>query len=254
MISIVPNTPVPALDRVMRVLNYLSDNPGKKFSQIQEDLQLPGSTTSSLLNSLLAHNLLRKEKNLFFLGTTLTILGHASLEQRDICHIAKPIMAELRDKTQLTCHLGVLQNTVAIYLLKMESNQTISINTWIGKNLSLHSSGIGKALCAWLPTEELFRLFPDEKLAKFTSNTIITRTELFQELEAIKERGFAYDNEEDVSDVNCIACPIFDNQNNVQAAISMSGVGNQLLKEKHDEFSGLILNSAHKIQKQIWGE
>ena len=254
MTSIIPSTSVPALDRVMLVLNYLSNNPGKSFSQIQGDLQLPGSSTSSLLNSLLAHNLIRKERNLFFLGTTLTTLGHASLEQRDICHIAKPIMAELRDKTQLTCHLGVMQNTVAVYLLKMESNQAVSINTWVGKNLSLHSSGIGKALCAWLPVEELFRLFPDEQLKRFTSNTIITRTELFEELEAVKERGFAYDNEEDAPEVNCIACPIFDNQNNVQAAISMSGVGNQFLKEKREEFSYLILNSAHKIQKQIWGE
>ncbi|MFW6586617.1 IclR family transcriptional regulator [Acinetobacter baumannii] len=253
MVSTIPSTSIPALDKVMLILNYLSDHPGKKFAQIQEDLKLPRSSTSSLLNSLLIHNLIRKEKNLFFLGTSLTVLGHASLEQRDICHIAKPIMAELRNTTQLTCHLGVLQNTVAIYLLKMESHQPVSINTWIGKNLSLHSSGIGKVLCAWLPEDELLRLFPEEELEGFTQNTITTRTKLFQEFENIRMRGFAYDNEEDSPGVNCIACPIFDNQNNVQAAISMSGVGNQFLEQNREKYSHFILNSAYQIQKQIWG-
>lgn len=189
MLDPVISTSVPALDKAMRLLNYISDNPGKNFSQIQEALQLPRSSTSSLLNSLNAHHLIRKEKNLFFLGIKLTTLGNIALEQIDICKVAQPILAKLQTQTNLTCHLGVLRGLSAVYLLKVESKQPVSINTWVGKNLSLHSSGIGKALCAWLSPAELDQLFPNENLKIFTSHTISTKYQLLQELQAVDRKS-----------------------------------------------------------------
>ncbi|HBT2490067.1 TPA: helix-turn-helix domain-containing protein, partial [Klebsiella aerogenes] len=59
-------TSVPALDKTVKICNYLFNSPGATFSQIQKDLALPKSSTSSLLNAMVEHHLLRLEKGRFF--------------------------------------------------------------------------------------------------------------------------------------------------------------------------------------------
>ncbi|HHU8085257.1 helix-turn-helix domain-containing protein, partial [Escherichia coli] len=80
-------TSVPALDKTVRVCNYLFSSPGATFSQIQQDLDLPKSSTSSLLNALVEHHLLRQERGRFFLGLKLYEWGNRSLEQFDISKV-----------------------------------------------------------------------------------------------------------------------------------------------------------------------
>lgn len=87
-------------------------------------------------------------------------------------------MAALRDDTNLTCHLGVLQGSSPIYLTKLESPQAIVIRSWEGKRLSLHSSGLGKAIMAWLSPAEVDDLLGDEQLPRFTDTTITDVNEL----------------------------------------------------------------------------
>ncbi len=72
------------------------------------------------------------------------------------------------------------------------------IRSWEGKRLSLHSSGLGKVLIAWLSGEELEELLPpDQILTRFTDTTITDVNILKQELAGIRRRGWGYDNEED---------------------------------------------------------
>ncbi|ENT7755631.1 IclR family transcriptional regulator C-terminal domain-containing protein [Salmonella enterica] len=76
-----------------------------------------------------------------------------------------------------------------IYILKFESSQPIAIRTWVGKKLSLHSSGVGKALCTLLPQEAIDTLLPDEILPRYTDTTITSKTDLMKEFVRIREQG-----------------------------------------------------------------
>lgn len=244
-------TSVPALDKTIRICNYLFNSPGATFSQIQQDLSLPKSSTSSLLNALTVHRILRQEKGRFYLGLKLYEWGNKSLEQFDIRNIALPVLEKVRDLTGLTCHLGVLEELSPIYILKLESHHPISIRTWEGKKLPLHSSGVGKALCAWLPVEKIDALLPTEELPRYTETTITKKSALMEELARIRSRGWAYDNEEDCSGVFCIAAPVFDHNNNVIAAISVSGVQLQLPQEKIAEISTLIMKACRELSAKM---
>ncbi|MFK3662656.1 MULTISPECIES: IclR family transcriptional regulator [Enterobacterales] len=244
-------TSVPALDKTIRICNYLFTSPGATFSQIQQDLSLPKSSTSSLLNALTVHRILRQEKGRFYLGLKLYEWGTKSLEQFDIRNIALPILESVRNQTGLTCHLGVLDELSPIYILKLESHHPIGIRTWEGKKLPLHSSGVGKALCAWLPKDKIDVLIPDEYLPRFTETTITKKSELMAEFEQIRLRGWAYDNEEDCPGVFCIAAPVFDHKQNPIAAISVCGVQLQLPEEKTAEISALILQACRALSAKL---
>lgn len=115
-----------------------------------------------------------------------------------------------------------------IYILKIEISQPIAIRTWVGKKLSLHSSGVGKALCTWLPQEAIDTLLPDEILPRYTDTTITSETDLMKEFVRIREQGWAFDNAEDSPGIYCIAAPVFNRSQEVVAAISTSGVEVQL--------------------------
>lgn len=244
-------TSVPALDKTIKICNYLFTSPGATFSQIQKDLALPKSSTSSLLNALTIHRILRQEKGRFYLGLKLYEWGNKSLEQFDIRNIALPILERVRDQTGLTCHLGVLEELSPIYLLKLESHHPISIRTWEGKKLPLHSSGIGKALCAWLPQETIDALLPDENLPRYTEKTITKKSDLMTEFAKIRRKGWAYDDEEDCPGVFCIAAPVFDHKKQVIAAISVSGVQLQLPEDKIAETSILIMNACRDLSAKM---
>ncbi len=244
-------TPVPALDKTVKICNYLFNSPGATFSQIQQDLRLPKSSTSSLLNALVDHHLLRLENGRFFLGLKLYEWGNRSLEQFDIRNVAQSVLEKLRDQTDLTCHLGILDEVAPIYVLKLENTQAIGIRSWVGKKLPLHSSGVGKALCAWLPKEKIDELLPNEKLERYTDTTITSKTILMQELAKIREQGWAYDNAEDSPGIFCIAAPVFNHKNEVIAAVSISGVDLQMPKDRIPLYSQLVREACQTLAAKL---
>ncbi|ECD9628989.1 IclR family transcriptional regulator [Salmonella enterica subsp. enterica] len=244
-------TSVPALDKTVRIFSYLFKTPGATFTQIQQDLGLPKSSTSSLLNALVEHHVLRQDRGRYFLGLRLYEWGTRSLEQFDISKVARPVLEKLRDSTALICHLGILDDVAPIYILKLESSQPIAIRTWVGKKLSLHSSGVGKALCAWLPQEAIDTLLPDEILPRYTDTTITSKTDLMKEFARIREQGWAFDNAEDSPGIYCIAAPVFNRSQEVVAAISISGVEVQLPKERIQDYSVLVRQACQELSLKL---
>lgn len=241
-------TSIPALDKIMRVFDYLLECDGATFTQIHQHSGIAKSSTSSLLNGMVAHGLLRQEKDKYYLGLRLYELGNKASEQYDIKKIALPILEEIRDSTGLTCHLGVLEGASPIYLLKLESPQAIVIRSWEGKRLSLHSSGLGKVLIAWLNSEEREELLPeDQLLPRFTETTITDINILKQELAGIRRRGWGYDNEEDCQGVRCIAVPVFNHQGKVVAALSASGVAFQIPDDKRESLATLMMDASRRL-------
>ncbi len=245
-------TSVPALDKTVKVCNYLFRFPGATFSQIQQDLVLPKSSTSSLLNALVAHHLLRQEKGRFFLGLKLYEWGNRSLEQFDIRNVALPVLEKLREQTNLTCHLGILDEVAPIYLMKLENTQPIGIRTWVGKKLPMHSSGVGKALCAWLPQEKIDELLPDEQLPRYTDTTITSKKMLMEEFARIREKGWVFDNAEDSPGIYCIAAPVFNRNNDVIAAISVSGVELQMPQDCIQQYSLWVCEACRALSAKLF--
>lgn len=244
-------TATPAIDKAIAVFDYLSKNSGATFTDIFQGANLPKSTASSLLTSLVAHGLLRQEKNKFYLGVRLYEYGKVVEDVFDIKRFSEIPLGKLRDNTGLTCHLGVLEGAAAVYLLKMESPGAIVVRSWVGKRLSLYSSGLGKALLAWLSDSQIDALLPQQEFEQRTSTTLPNKTALKAELALIKQRGWAFDNQEDSEGVFCIAAPIFDPHDNVIAAISASGVSFQVTQESVPDIVKQIISTSQEISQQI---
>lgn len=241
-------TATPALDKIMLIIDFIAHNGPQTFSTIYQNLALPKSSTSTLLNSMLAHKLLRQDHDKFDLGLRLYEIGSYAFAHFDIKEFALPVLKKLRDDTDLTCHLGILEGTNPVYLLKIESSYPVIINSWIGKRLSFNSSALGKIFLSFSPEQKAHELLTQQQpLPKFTQNTITDDKILFEQTKEIKERGYAIDDEEDAKGIFCLAAPILNRKGELLAAISMSGVLAQYDKMPMEKFVELLKEAAAAI-------
>ena len=92
----------------------------------------------------------------------------------------------------------------------------------VGKRLPAHCSGVGKALLARQPWEVVLGIVERTGLESFTSNTITSVEQLREELERVRQQGFAYDQGEVMVGLCCAAAPIRGESGHVIAAMSLS--------------------------------
>jgi len=94
----------------------------------------------------------------------------------------------------------------------------------IGALVPAHCTGQGKALLAYSPRDKVEKIINTYGLHRYTPNTITTSNELFAELQNIRKCGYAIDNSEHEKHIHCIALPILNEFNELEAAISITGL------------------------------
>src|SRR5690606_13103672 len=124
--------------------------------------------------------------------------------------------------TGQTTHLVVLSGKEGVYIDKIEGEKAVIRYSYLGRKVPLHCSAVGKVLTAFQTKEVQERLLKDYTFTAHTSFTIENKDIFEQVLAAVRENGYAYDNEENEPGVRCVAAPVFDYSGQIVAAISLS--------------------------------
>jgi len=199
-------------------------------------LKIPKSTVYLILFELKRQGFIRIDNyDKYCLWTKLVELSGHAVDKIDLRELSYGPLTNLMEETGFLCHLGIIDNDKAYYILKIESNSTISVKSHEGKNMSLYRSGIGKCLLAWQPELIRNRIINNINFEIKTKTTISNSKKLLHELNIIREQGWSYDDGEDYENVRCIAAPIFDNKNQLIAAISIVGTSLQITKSNYEE-------------------
>jgi DNA-binding IclR family transcriptional regulator len=101
----------------------------------------------------------------------------------------------------------------------------------------VHSTGSGKALLAYLPSDVVTGILRRFGLSPRTPRTITDTKVFLDELAKTRERGFALDDEEQEEGVRCLAVPVRDASGQVVASLSVSGPVTRL----NDEHVGAVI-------------
>ena len=109
-----------------------------------------------------------------------------------------------------------------IHVIVAPSPHPIQHVTEVGSRAEAHATGLGKALLAALPEEDVPALLGSKPLTRLTVNTIGDVETLMEELSRIRERGFAFNNEETAIGLKCVAVAA-DLPAVGSAAVSVSG-------------------------------
>jgi len=215
-------------------------------------LKIAKSSAHDLMASLAKLGFLnRTEDNRYRLGWRLVTLSETLLATTELRKEAHPVMEDLATQYQETIHLAILDDTQAVYVDKLEGRQAVRVElTSLGARLFAHCSALGKVLLAYSAEDEVKRIIQTAGLPRFTENTITGAEELLQNLTKIRKQGYAYDMEEILPDLCCVAAPIYNHTGQVIAAISMS-IPAYRFKRSQTEFREGVMRAAKTISKRL---
>jgi DNA-binding IclR family transcriptional regulator len=253
-----PNNLVQTIERVATIFDVLAQSAqGISLKELSSKVDLPKGTTHRLLSSLTYFGYVRQasESKNYHLGFKLVELGNLLLDQLDLRAQARPFLIDLCERTRETVHLVVLDQNEALYIDKVVSNEKpggLQMVSRVGLRVPAHCSAVGKVLLAHLTEEEINDLIQAKDLSQKTRNTITDPDRLKAHLKIVRDQGYAIDNEENEKGIRCVGAPIYDQQDQAIAAISISGPTARITKQLVQNFlKKEVIKTALAISREL---
>lgn len=241
---------VQVLDRVFQILDRIGEEPGGvSLPQIAAGLRLHKSTAHRLMMVLEAARYVEKSTAdaKYRLGSRIMELGLSAVARLDVYELAGPHLRWLADQTGETGHLAVLRDGEVVSLLNVESRQTVRTPSAVGARSPIHCTAHGKTLLAFAPSDQVSAFLRGRSFKSYTPKTLKTAARIRLELDKVRERGYAVDDEEWEMGLRCIGAPVRDNSAAVIAAVSISGPVFRMHPERIASLASLVVETADRI-------
>lgn len=196
----------PAVTRAATLLGVLAENAGEPAgpSELARLLGIPKSSVANICAALADAGFVRRIGTGFALGRRLAELGGAYLTTVDQVQEFYEATRQLPNGTDETVQFAVLDGLDVTYLARHDGRQQIRLTSGIGRRLPAVSTATGKAALASLDDRDLDRrLATLTELPTSTPNAHRTVAELRDDLDEVRRRGYAIDDEENVEGVVC---------------------------------------------------
>ena len=233
---------VEAVDRALDVLECFADSEELGLSEISQKVKLNKSRTFRLLHTLHQRGYVARTPDGQHYKLGLRLFEYATRFRRDLKTVAQPYLRQLLSSFNETVNLGVIHNGEVLYIDLIESSRPFRMSAMVGSRMPVFSTSLGKAMAAHLPEQEL---------KAFLAPVGLTNTrELSRELEIVRRRGYALDNEENEPGVACIGAPILDCAGIPIAAVSVSGSVGRVLAQQN-EIGSMLAQICREISRQM---
>ena len=183
---------------------------------------LPRSTAHRLASMLVRLGALQRRGNLgYTIGSRMYDMGLLAPARSRLLSASEPYLQELHEITRGTVHLAGWSEDRAIYLNKIFGPGNAALPSRLGGHVVTYATALGKCLLAHTP-EHRSPFEASQRLPRFTPYTKTTEEPFLRDIERTRADGLAYDSEESVPGISCIAAPILDRTGACVAAISVS--------------------------------
>jgi DNA-binding IclR family transcriptional regulator len=218
---------ISAIGKTMKVLSALAEEfRSLGVSEISRKTQLPKSTTFRILATLVDLGLVDHHDKRYRLGYRLGFVVHTfTVSHRQLHHVLLPHLLDLYEETHGVVKLAVLNGAEVTYLNRLYGHHHVHTPSQDTQSAPAYCTASGKALLAFTACDAGLTDYP---LVARTPATITTAGALRAELTRVREVGLAFDRQEYVPGVLCVAAPVFGLSRNPVAAISVAGLTGRL--------------------------
>jgi DNA-binding IclR family transcriptional regulator len=209
----VPLREVPSVksaERTVRILETLAASPTKlTLAELQERMGYPRSSLHALVRTLRELKWIEADASglAFGVGPHALLSGTAYLDRDPALPYALEALEDLRSEVGHTTHYARRDGTHVLYLASRERRDSVRLFSRVGRRLPAHITALGQALLAALTAEEVDKVLPPT-LEQFTPKTITSIRYLHEELDRIRIRGWAYEQEQGTPGVACVAAAV----------------------------------------------
>lgn len=239
--------------RSFSIAETLMDLEGATLAELVDELGLAKSTVYAHLETLRDGGYVLKEGGEYHVGMQfLNLGGHAATRKRGY-KLAREKVRMLADVTDERAQFIVEENGRGYYLFSDSASETaVETDVRPGKVIHLHTTAAGKAILANLPRSRVEAIVETRGLQRSTEHTITDRAELFEELERVRDRGYAYNKSERVVKQWAIGVPVLATDGDVLGGLSVSGPEHRVKGDRfEDEFPSLLLGVANEMELNL---
>jgi IclR family acetate operon transcriptional repressor len=245
---------VDAAEKTLSVLDALAPGGGDgRLGEIARRAGLPKSTVHRILRRLVEHGYARSEGDgVYALGPRILMLAGELLQRLDVGAYALPILRELHADVGHTVHFAMLDDDEAVYVEKLtDPAQPYQFASRVGGRISLHCTAIGKSILAALPPPEADALLRRRELVARTPQTLTAPAALAAELDRVRERGYAVDDEENERNIRCVGSAIHDHRGRPVGAISVSALTVELSLDAAHGLGPRVMAAARSLSQAL---
>jgi DNA-binding IclR family transcriptional regulator len=222
---------IQVLERSFTLLDLLAAQPESlSLKLISERTGLHPSTAHRILNDLVAGRFVdRPQAGTYRLGMRLLELGNLVKARLDVRDAALEPMRELHKLTHQAVNLSVRQGDEIVYVERAYSERSgMQVVRAVGGRAPLHLTSVGKLFLASDDRERIRAYAARTGLAGHTRNSLTQLAALERELDNVRIRGTARDDEELEIGVRCMAAGIYDDSDRLVAGLSISAPADRL--------------------------
>jgi DNA-binding IclR family transcriptional regulator len=249
-----PQPRVQSLDRALDLLEALANAGEAGVSDLATKTGLVPSTAHRLLSTLVERGYAAQSASggRYLIGYKLLELASGLQDRVERLKLAsREHLEAIGRETGETTNLVVLEGRDVVYVDKVDGTRSVRLFIELGAAIPAHTTGSGKAILAWRSHEDVTAMLGGRPLRRSTPRTITTLDGLEEDLERIRKRGFATDNEEHEEGVACVGTPVFDHRGISVAAISVSGPTPRILNADTADLGALLREHAESISKKL---
>lgn len=241
--------------KAFSILEVFSERaPQLALGEIAEAVDIAPTTLRRLLATLESLGYVQRDPvGRYQLGVRALNLAPAALAGYEIRTHALPILDDLSSETGLNANLGVLHEGRVLHLANVSRNLPRRRHFGVPGRLALpNATALGKTMLAFRDFAQVRELLSRSGgLVQRTPRTIATWEALSDELALVRERGYAYEDQETALDGRCVAAPVRDRSGQVVAAISASGMTWEITPEKVEELAQVVIHHAESLSFKL---
>lgn len=216
---------IPVIDRMMDILGELERHAaGLTIRELTEILAIPRTTIYRVLNTLQAHDVVRRgDDGSYHLGERLLALAaHTSTRfgRANLVPVCQPYLDRLASELGEGVKLNVIDREELVVLAAAQGRRDYALTVSAGQRATLHSGASGKVMLAFQPPELLQELLR-QPLPAYTDKTITDPQKLMAELARVRKLGYAVDRGETGPSIHAFAAPVLARDGTIAAALSV---------------------------------
>lgn len=244
---------VQSIERALDIIELLSqDQQEYGVTEIAGRIGLHKSTVHRIISTLSDRGYVsRTEKGAYRLGLKIIEDVSCYINSLELQTEARPYVAQITSELGLTSHLGVLDGDQVVYIEKMDVFSNVRMYSQIGVRVHAYSCSLGKCLLSSYSAQEVRKIMVNCSFMKFTKNTVGSVDELIEDLDKVRQRGWAIDDEEAEIGHRCIGAPIYDYRGDIIAAISASGPTAAIPKSRIEAVAEYVKKQALEISRSM---
>jgi DNA-binding IclR family transcriptional regulator len=245
-----------SVTRTCEILEVLREQRKTTLTEIQAEVDLNIATVHTHLATLIEQGFVVREGQMYKLGPKLITFGETVRHMSDLYEAGRDEIERLANETGEAAYIHTEQNGLEVPVCQSFGSEAIGRDLF-GKlqevpSWHLHWTAGGKSILAYLSEERLEEIIDEHGLPSQTTNTITDREELLEELEIIREQGYALNDEEEVIGLRAVGAPIFGQNSEVVGAASLGGPRARFDDERfNEEIPQLVKQSANSVEVNL---